>query len=138
MHVKDCMSTHVAWIEPHVTLKDAAILMRDRDVGSLPIGDNDRLVGMVTDRDIVIRGAAQGMDPASTPVSAVMSDHIRYCRTNDSLKDVAANMAEIKMRRLPVVDDDKRLVGMISLGDIARFAQESTSGEALREIVERV
>src|SRR5215510_7444206 len=107
---------HVA--NPGQTLREAARLMADIDAGALPVGENDRLVGMITDRDIAVRAVSEGKGP-DTLVSEVMSPDICYCFEDQELDEVAANMADVKVRRLPVVSRDKRLVGIIALGDIA-------------------
>lgn len=132
--VKDCMTTDVRVIGPGTTLRDAARAMAEIDAGSLPVGENDRLVGLVTDRDITIRGIAQGKGP-DTPVREVMSSEVKYVFDDQDVDEVSRNMAAIQVRRLPVVNRDKRLVGIISLGDLARSNQEPEQvGEALEGI----
>jgi CBS domain-containing protein len=112
--------------------------MAELDAGAVPVAENDRLVGMVTDRDIAIRGDATGCDPKQTPVREVMTaEKVKYCFEDDEIDEVAKNMAQEQIRRLPVVNRDKRLVGIISLGDISARTQPSTAGEALRGISER-
>ena len=122
MKISDVMTTEVHVIEPGATLRDAARKMRDLDVGSLPVHRDDKLVGMVTDRDIVVRGLAEGMGLDAT-VSAVMSEGVKYCFDDQPVADVAANMGEIQVRRLPVVTREKRLVGFVSLANIASANQ---------------
>jgi CBS domain-containing protein len=112
------MTTDVQMASPDQPIRHAADLMARLDAGAVPIGHNDRLVGMITDRDIAVRAVASGKGP-DTPIRDVMSSQIRYCFDDQELEDVAANMADIKVRRLPVVNRDKRLVGILSLGDIA-------------------
>lgn len=132
--VRDCMTTDVRVIGPGTTLRDAARAMAEIDAGSLPVGENDRLVGLVTDRDITIRGIAEGKGP-DTPVSEVMSSEVKYVFDDQDVDEVSRNMAAIQVRRLPVVNRDKRLVGIISLGDLARSNQEPEQvGEALEGI----
>ena len=121
---------------PNASIEDAAKAMADCEVGALPVGENGKLIGMVTDRDLAVRGVAVGLDPRSTTVREVMSDHINYCYANDDVETVAANMAELQMRRLPVLDRGKRLVGVVSLGDIARAADTDVTGRALRQVSE--
>ena len=118
MHVNEAMSTDVKIASPDQTIKEAASLMAEIDAGILPVGDNDRLVGMITDRDIAIRGVAKGLKP-DAKVRDVMSKEVMYCFEDQDIEDVALNMADLKVRRLPVLNREKRLVGILSLGDIA-------------------
>src|SRR5215510_2197410 len=112
------MTRNVHMANPSQTIREVARLMADIDAGALPVGENDRLVGMITDRDIAVRAVAEGKGP-DTPVRDVMSFDICYCFDDQELDEVAASMADVKVRRLPVVNRDKRLVGIISIGDIA-------------------
>lgn len=135
MSVKNVMTHEVRVANPGMSLKDAAALMREADTGFLPVGENDRLVGTLTDRDIVIRAVAEGRDPSQTRVRDVMSEGILYCYEDDDEEDVADLMAEKQVRRLPVLNQDKRLVGVVSLGDIAaRAGEEDAAGAALKDI----
>lgn len=118
MKVSEAMSRDVRIASPKDTIRRAAQAMAEIDAGILPVGDNDRLVGMITDRDIAVRAVAAGRSP-TTPVEEVMSPEVCYCFADQELDDVASNMREIKVRRLPVVDENKRLVGILSLGDMA-------------------
>lgn len=118
MKVKDCMTREVRTLAPNSPIQEAARLMAECDVGAIPIGDNDRLVGMITDRDIAIRAIGQGKG-ADTPIEDVMSREIKYCFEDEDLQHVAQNMGDIQVRRLPVLNRDKRLVGIVALGDIA-------------------
>jgi CBS domain-containing protein len=118
MRIQDAMTKDVHIIAPHQTVREAAGRMAEIDAGALPVAENDRLVGMITDRDIAVRGVAQGKGP-ETPVRDVMSPEVCYCFEDQELDEVAANMADVKIRRLPVVNRDKRLVGIVSLADIA-------------------
>ncbi|WP_366524412.1 CBS domain-containing protein [Sinimarinibacterium flocculans] len=118
MRVSDCMTRDVRTISPERTIQEAAGVMATLDAGAIPVGENDRLVGMITDRDISVRAVAKGMD-CSTPVREVMTQDIRYCFEDEDVEHVAHNMGEIQVRRLPVLDRDKRLVGIIALGDLA-------------------
>jgi CBS domain-containing protein len=117
--VNEVMTRDIHIASPDQTIASAAAEMARADIGCLPVGDKDRLVGMVTDRDIVVRAVAKGLD-AKTPVSEVMTDSIKYCYDDQSVDEVARNMAELGVRRLPVVDRDKRLVGVIALSTIAQ------------------
>jgi CBS domain-containing protein len=123
MQVKAVMSTDVKLADPGMTLKQAAALMRDGDFGVLPVGENDRLVGVITDRDIAVRAVAAGKDPNSTTVREAMSEGVRWVYEDASTQEAAKMMSERQIRRLPVINRDKRLVGMVSIGD---FAVESS------------
>src|SRR5437868_7368074 len=118
MKVKEAMTQDVCVANPDETVQQAARMMASLDAGALPVGDHDRLVGMITDRDIAIRGVAEGKGP-TTKVRDVMTTEIKYCFDDEDLEDVARNMGDIQVRRLPVVDRSKRLIGMLSLADIA-------------------
>jgi CBS domain-containing protein len=134
MNVNECMTRDVKTVGPEQTLAQAAQLMAELDCGALPVAEQDRLVGMVTDRDIVIRGVAAGRGP-DTPVSEVMSTEVLYCFADQSLDEVTRNMGDERVRRLPVLSRDKRLVGIISLGDIAQDGDsDGLSAAALRRI----
>nr|WP_295376370.1 CBS domain-containing protein [Pseudoxanthomonas sp.] len=117
MIIEEIMTRDVATIRPEQSLLDAAELMRSRDVGSLPVHENDRLIGMITDRDIVVRGLTD-KDITGKTVRDVMSEEVMYCRAGDQVESVATNMADLEMRRLPVVDENKRLVGIVSLANM--------------------
>ena len=133
MKVHECMSPDVLVANPRQTIADAARMMSECDAGVLPVGENDRLVGMITDRDIVIRAVAKNMGP-NTPIRDVMSgDQVLYCFEDDAVADVAENLAEQQVRRLPVLNRDKRLVGIISLGDISKTT-ERKAGQAVAGI----
>lgn len=132
MLVQDAMSRDVRTVTPETTIKEAARIMADADVGALPVAAGDRLAGMVTDRDIAIRGVAIGKGPDCT-VDEVMTHDVLYCHEDEDLGHISQNMAENQVRRLPVVDVDKRLVGIISLADIAD-ARADEAGEALEGI----
>ncbi len=132
--LKDLMSRDVQVISPDMSIKDAAIKMRDGDFGMMPVGEDDRMIGSLSDRDIAIRAVAEGMD-ANTKVRDVMSEGIAWAYEDDSVEQAAKIMSERQVRRLPVVDRNKRLVGIVALGD---FAVESSNiqpvAEALSEI----
>ncbi|MFO1338460.1 MAG: CBS domain-containing protein [Burkholderiaceae bacterium] len=130
MKVRDAMSEDVMMVNPGQTIRDAARHMLECDIGALPVGENDRLVGMLTDRDIAVRAVASGLGP-ETRIGDVMSHEVKYCFDDDELEGVAINMGEIRVRRLPVVNHDKRLVGIVSLGDVAKCEQARVTGEAV-------
>jgi len=125
MKAKDLMSVNPEVISPEMTLQEAAKKMREQDFGFLPIGENDRLIGTITDRDIVIRGVAEGKDANKTLVREVMTEEIRYCFENDSIEIIADTMSKKQIRRLAVLNDNKRIVGVVSLGDVATKCNNS-------------
>lgn len=130
MLIREVMTQGVHTLDCTATLREAAQLMSKHDIGSVPVSRDDRLVGMVTDRDIVLRGVARGISD-DAPLSDVMSDGIKYCFDDQSVSDVASNMAQLGVRRLPVVDRDKRLVGFVSLSNIHGSDEERASEELL-------
>jgi CBS domain-containing protein len=119
MRIRECMSEDVVIAAPTQTIRDAARMMRNIDAGFIPVGENDRLVGMITDRDIAVRGIADGRGP-ETAIRDVMSKEVLYCFDDDDMDAVSDQMAELQIRRMPVLNREKRLVGIISLGDIAQ------------------
>ena len=133
MKVREAMSPEVQLCTPDDMLKDAAEAMAALGVGLLPVTDNERLVGMISDRDIAIRGVALGRGPDSR-VGDVMTTEVKYCYDDQELDEVTGNMGDIQVRRLPVLDRDKRLVGIIALGDIAQARAGDGAGEALSQI----
>lgn len=135
MRVSDAMTAAVRIATPQQTIAEAAYMMGEIDAGVLPVGDGDRLVGMVTDRDIAIRAVALGKN-AQTPVQEVMSEEVLYCFADEDLDDVVQNMADMKVRRMPVLNREKRMVGILSLGDVALVDDPDVTGEALSEISE--
>jgi len=135
MQVNEAMTNDVKIASPNETIRDAARLMAQIDAGVLPVGQNDRLVGMITDRDIAIRAVAADKGP-QTPIRDIMSKEVLYCFEDDEVDDVVQNMADIKVRRLPVLNHEKRLVGILSLGDIALSDGAGTAGSALCGISE--
>jgi CBS domain-containing protein len=133
MRVAEAMTRDVRLIEPNQSIRDAALLMAEMDAGIMPVREGDRLVGMITDRDIAVRAVAQGRGP-DTPVREIMTDEVKYCFEDDDISAVERNMAEIQVRRLPVLTRDKRLVGIISLGDMAVTDEAGKAGEAVAGI----
>ncbi|MGE0258172.1 MAG: CBS domain-containing protein [Alphaproteobacteria bacterium] len=134
MKVSELMTPDVEIVQPNDTLQTAAKMMADLDTGALPVGENDRLVGMITDRDIAVRAVAAGRDPDKTPVREAMSEHIRFCFEDEETHEVSRKMSHWAVRRLPVLNRDKRLVGIVSLGDLATGGAEEESRMALEEI----
>jgi len=135
MQIRQVMSSGVRISNPSQSIRDAAIVMAEIDAGVLPVGQDDRLVGVITDRDIAIRAVASGKGP-DTPVAEIMSKEVLYCFDDEDVGKVAQNMADAKLRRFPVVNRNKRLVGIVSLGDIAVEDGPASAGEALCEISE--
>jgi CBS domain-containing protein len=135
MKVKDAMHKGVDWVSPDTPVTEIAKLMREHDIGSIPIGENDRLIGMVTDRDIVCKGLAQdGFDASTGMARDVMTPGVHCCREDDDLAKAVRHMEELKVRRLPVINKSKRMVGILSLGDVGR----SAPGDLLSECVKSV
>ena len=134
MKVKDAMHKEATWVEATTKLQAIAKKMRDLDVGAIPVGENDKLIGMVTDRDIAIRGFANGKDIANMTARDVMSKGIVFCRDTEELEDAVRIMEQKKIRRLPVLDEKKRMVGMLSLGDIAHAAPRQVAATTLAAV----
>jgi CBS domain-containing protein len=135
MEIREVMTSDVRLVDPGTTLQEAAQMMREGDFGLLPIGENDRLVGTITDRDITIRAVAGGKDPNRTVVREAMSEGVLYCFEDQSVDEVAAMMGDKQVRRMPVLDRGKRLVGIVALGDLAtRRGADDEAGEALSQI----
>jgi CBS domain-containing protein len=120
MQVQEIMTPRAKVIDPNTNIAEAAKAMREDNIGALPVGENDRLVGMVTDRDIAMRAVAEERPSGNTAVRQVMSEHIYYCFEDDDVEQAAKVMAEHQVHRLPVLNRDKRLVGMLALADLAR------------------
>ena len=135
MKVNEIMTRELSHPRPHHTTKDPARMMLATHGGLLPAGDDDRLVGMITDRDIAVRAIAEGKGPG-TPVSEVMSEDVKYCFEDEDSAHVAQNMGELQVRRLPVLNRAKRLVGILSLADLAQAERGQHVGNALRQIAQ--
>ena len=133
MQIRDVMTENVRTVRRDTTLPDVARIMRDEDIGSVPVAENDRLIGMITDRDIVVRAVA-GDGVERQTAGDVMSPKIVCCREDEDVDDVLRNMGEQQLRRLAVVNDDMRVVGIVSLGDLSRTARPAEAGESLAEI----
>jgi CBS domain-containing protein len=127
------MTRGVFIVGPEETIQEAALAMAGIDAGVLPVGNSDRLVGMITDRDIAIRGVAEGKGPKAK-VRDIMTTKIKYCFDDEEVEDVTRNMGDVQVRRLPVVNREKRLVGILSLGDVAAAGGDGKAGEALSMI----
>ena len=133
MKISDCMTRDVRLADPRMTLREAARLMAECDAGALPVGENDRLVGMLTDRDIAIRAVAEGKGPDAT-VGEAMSRDVRWCYEDERVEDALARMAEEQIRRMPVLSREKRLVGIVAMADLTDSAQPQQTGAALSAI----
>jgi CBS domain-containing protein len=129
MRVSEAMTRDVRVANPNESICDVAKIMAEIDAGAVPVGENDKLVGMITDRDIAVRAVAQHKGP-DTPVREIMSHEVKYCFDDEDLDHVARNMADIQVRRLPVVNREKRLVGILSLGDLAQ-KEKKAAGKAV-------
>ncbi len=133
MLVKEVMTPKAVWVDPETTLLEAAKRMRDKDIGSLLVGEHDKIIGMVTDRDIACRGVARNLNPANTPVRKVMSERIFWCFDDQEIENAAHLMENKKVRRLAVMNHKKRMVGFLSVDDFAHWAP-ALSGEVLDQI----
>lgn len=129
--VADAMHKGVDWVGPDTKLSDIAKIMKEKDVGAIPVGENDRLVGMVTDRDIVVRGFANGRSPTSLTAGDVMTKPIVYCHDDEAIEDAIRLMEIRQIRRLPVINGKKRMVGMLSIGDISHSGHRDLTAEVV-------
>lgn len=132
MLVRDCMTEHAEWIGPDTPLADAARTMREKNIGCLPIGENDRLIGMLTDRDICCRGVAEACDPRSTKAREIMSKGLVWCFDDQDILEAAQKMEEKSIHHMPVMNREKRMIGVLSLSDLARKAPQTMFGELSR------
>lgn len=132
MKISEAMSRDVRVVAPDQSIAEAAQIMAEIDAGSLPVGENDRLVGMLTDRDIAIRGVAKKCSP-DTKVRDLMTTDVKYCFDDETIEHVAQNMGDVQVRRLPVVNREKRLVGIVSIGDIGGV-KPGRAGDALKKV----
>ena len=137
MKVSEIMTRKAEWVAPDTSIKVVAEKMRKQGIGSLPVGENDRLIGMVTDRDIVCRAVAKGLNPAKTTAREVMSKTITYCFDDQDVDDAAHVMEQKHVRRLAVLNRKKRLVGILSLDDLAARCSHDLSGEVLAAVTSR-
>ena len=131
MKIAECMTREVETVRPDQPIREAAQFMLRTDAGSMPVCDGDRLVGMLTDRDIAVRAVAQGRGP-DTPVREAMTDHVDYCFDDEEVEQVALKMSDAQVRRFPVVSrEDRKLVGIVSLGDLSRSGESDAAAVAL-------
>ncbi len=131
--IAEVMTPDVEVIGPNQSLQRAAQMMDELNVGALPVCDGRRLVGMITDRDITVRATAAGLDAQDTPVSEVMTDHMRWCTEDQTTDEVMKQMGDVQIRRLPVLNDKRQIVGIVSLGDLA-VRQNGHIDSVLREV----
>jgi CBS domain-containing protein len=134
MIIREVMTEHVLTVRPDASIFEIARLMRDEDIGAVPVEEKEKLVGMVTDRDIVVRALADVQLERPPSARAVMSQRMLYCFADQQVDDVLENMGEMQVRRLPVVDRDKRLVGVVSIGDLSGKAPLAKAGDTLSRI----
>lgn len=134
MKVKEMMHKGVEWVSPDTSITAIAEMMQEGDIGAIPVGENDRLVGMVTDRDLAVRGLVKGTDISKLTAKDVMTKGVTWCRDSDSATEAARLMETKHIRRLPVIDEKKRMVGMLSLGDLSHAASQRTTVEALKSV----
>ena len=133
-HVRDLMTPDPVCVSQGDSIRDAARIMAHEDTGVVPVVDGKKIVGMITDRDITVRGVAKGRDPDKTKVRDAMSGEVRYCFDDEDPEEVARKMGSWQVRRLPVLNRDKRLVGIVSLGDLVIGGSEEPAKDALKEI----
>lgn len=134
MKIAEVMTRGVELTSPDATLQEAARTMAEEDVGFLPVGENDRMIGMITDRDIAVRAVAKGCDPKKTKVRDVMTERVLYCYEDEEADKAIDSMSREQIRRLPIVDRNKRLVGVVSLGDIAMKHNPAKAGATLSSV----
>jgi CBS domain-containing protein len=134
MKVKNCMHKDAQWVSPDTPVKAVAKAMLEQDIGAIPVGENDRLIGMVTDRDIVVRGVANGKEISALTARDVMTAGIAWCRDSDDLTHAANMMQSKQIRRLPVIDKNKRMVGILSLGDLSTAGTDRTIAAATKAV----
>lgn len=134
MNVKEVMKANASIVTPSMSVREAAEKMSQEQVGFLPVGEDDRLQGTITDRDIVLKAVSQGKDPQSTHIKDVFTSKLVYCSEDQDLDEVARMMGDNQIRRMPVINADKRLVGVISIGEMAQHLSQDTAGKVLSQI----
>ena len=136
MKISEAMHRQADWVSADTPISEVAKMMAKDDVGAIPVGKADKLIGMITDRDIALRVVAEGRDPKKTAAEDVMTKGIVYCRTTETVEDAIHLMDQKKIRRLPVIDNNKRLVGMLSLGDVSHAVSRELSGELFHAVAD--
>lgn len=134
MDISKAMHRNADWADADTPVSEVAKMMATDDIGAIPVGKDDRLIGMITDRDIAVRVVAKGRDPSKTTAEQAMTPGIIFCRTTESVEDAIHLMEQKKIRRLPVLDDKKRLVGMLSIGDVSQSVSRELVGELMHEV----
>jgi CBS domain-containing protein len=134
MKVKEIMHKGVQWVSPDTPVTDIAKKMKQYDIGAIPVGENDRLVGMVTDRDLALRAIAAGKELSKLTAKDVMSKGVTWCRDSEDLDQAARTMETKQVRRMPVINENKRMVGMLSLGDLSHAAKQNTTAEVIKAV----
>jgi len=134
MQVKEAMHTGVEWVEPGTPISTVAQKMRDLDIGAVPVCEKDHLVGMITDRDIICRAVADEADLSKLTAGDVMTKEVVYCRDTEDLQDAIHIMEDKQIRRMPAINEDKRMVGMLSLGDVSHAASQQITGEVVKAV----
>lgn len=134
MKVKEIMHKGVKWVSPDTPVTTVAKAMQQHDIGALPVGENDRLVGMVTDRDIAVRGVAEGKDMSKLTARDIMTTGVVWCCASDTASDAAHVMETKQVRRLPVIDENERIVGMLTLGDVSHATSHLIAAELLKAV----
>jgi CBS domain-containing protein len=134
MQVKEAMHTGVEWVEPDTPITTVAQKMRDLDIGAIPVCEKDHLVGMITDRDITCRAVANDADFSRLKAGDIMTKDVVYCRDTEDLQDAIHLMENKQLRRMPAIDEDKRMVGMLSLGDVSHAASHQIAGEVIKAV----
>lgn len=134
MKVKEAMHKGVEWVSPDTPLTTVAKKMQQHDIGALPVGENDRLIGMVTDRDVTVRGLANGKDVSKLTARDVMTKGVIYCREAEEVDEAVRTMESKHIRRLPVLNANKRMVGMLSLGDVSSAASKEITAEVMKAV----
>jgi CBS domain-containing protein len=132
MLVRDAMTAHAEWITPDISLTEVARKMRDENIGCLPVGENDRVIGMITDRDLACRAVAEGADPNTTKAREIMTAGITWCFEDEDVKDATLRMAEKEIHHIPVMSREKRMTGILSLSDLALRAPQDLFVEVSR------
>lgn len=136
MKIREVMTEDVKTVRPDQTARDAANFMLSEDAGSMPVIEGDRLIGMITDRDIAVRGVAKGHGP-DTPVRELMTNDMICARAEDDIEEIATRMSQAQVRRLPVIDENQKLCGIVSLGDLARETDDESAHQALEGVSAR-
>lgn len=134
MKVKEVMHKGAKWVSPETPVSEVARMMKEFDIGAIPVGKEDRLVGMVTDRDITCRGFTDAANPSALTAEKVMTKGIVYCKADEDIEDAIRLMESKKIRRLPVIDDKKRMVGILSIGDVSHAVVRNLSGEVISAV----